>query len=260
MQANPLKQKLSDGKYTCGSWVSLCSPLGAEVMGMVGFDWLLIDMEHGSGDIQTLIHQLQGIAAAGATVPIVRVPWNDPVVIKRVLDAGAMGVMVPGVRTVAEAEQAIAATRFAPEGIRGVAANTRAARFGLDGEFLATANDQIALFLQIENREAVDNIDPILDLPGIDVAFIGPNDLSSDMGHRGNAGHADVQAAIALVEQAANARHIPLGTVSRNWEGAAAMLDKGYRAMSIMGDIPLMLQAAQSGVSNFREHPRVAGK
>lgn len=259
MKPNHLKQQLREGKFTCGSWVSLCSPLGAEVMGRMGFDWLLIDMEHSSGDYQTLISQLQAIGCGGDTVPIVRVQWNDPVVIKRVLDAGAQGVMIPGVRSVEEARQGIAATRFSPEGIRGVAAS-RASQFGLDPDYIRDANEHIAVFLQIETLAAVESIDAILDLPGIDVVFVGPNDLSSDMGHRGDMAHPDVQAEIKKIEDAANARNIPLGTVSRNWDVAKTMLDKGYRAQSIMGDIPFLIQSAREGVEQFRAHPHVAGK
>ena len=152
-------------------------------------------------------------------MPSVSVPCKYPVASRRVIDAGAMGVMVPSVRTVAEAEQ---------------------------------ANDQIAQFLQIENREAVDNFGRILNLPGIDVTFIGPNDLSSDMGRQRTAAHPDAPAA--------NTHDTPLGKGSSNGAGAAVVLDKGYRATSIMGGIPLTLRVVQGGVSSFRKSLRVAGK
>ena len=131
MRPNRLKALLQEGKLACGSWLTLCSPLGAEIMGLAGFDWLLIDMEHGSGDYQTLLGQLQAISCAGETTTVVRVQWNDPNIVKRVLDLGAEGVMVPGVRTVDEARQAVASLRYPPEGIRGIA-NVRASRVGLD--------------------------------------------------------------------------------------------------------------------------------
>ena len=213
MKPNLLKNKLNEGKFCAGTWISLCSSIGAEVIGLVGFDWCLIDMEHGAGDYQTLVSQLQALEAAGDTTPIVRVQWNDPVVIKRVLDAGAYGVMVPGIKTVDEAKRAIAAIKYPPEGFRGIA-SVRGAKYGVDTTYLKEANSQMAMFLQIETTEAVENVEAILDLPGIDVCFIGPNDLAADMGHIGNLTHADVQAAIKKVEDAANARNIPLGTVS----------------------------------------------
>jgi len=259
MKPNPVKKLLARGQPTCGSWVSLCSPLGAEVMALAGFDWLLIDMEHGAGDYQTLLHQLQAVAAAGETVPIVRVQWNDPVVIKRVLDLGAAGVMVPGIATVDDARRAVGAIKYPPEGFRGIA-GVRASRFGQDPDYLEQANDNIMMFLQFETVEAVENAGAILDVPGIDVAFIGPNDLAAAMGHRGDLFNPAVQAAIKQVEDAADARNIPLGSVSRNWEQAKALFDKHYRAVSIMGDIPFLLSAAKAGVASFRAHPHAAGR
>jgi 2-keto-3-deoxy-L-rhamnonate aldolase RhmA len=256
MKPNRVKRLLKDGKYTCGSWVSLCSPIGAEVMGLVGFDWLLIDMEHGSGDYQTLLTQLQGIAAAGETVPFVRVQWNDPVVIKRVLDLGAYGVMVPGIKSAEEARRAVAAIKYPPQGIRGLAGN-RGAQYGQDADYTRQANDEIMMILQIETKAAIDQIDAILDVPGIDVAFLGPNDLSGDMGHVGDWEHPEVQAAIRKLEDAANQRKIALGTISRNWEFAKAYLDKGYRFQSLLGDIPILMQGAKAAIGSFREHPGV---
>jgi 2-dehydro-3-deoxyglucarate aldolase/4-hydroxy-2-oxoheptanedioate aldolase len=257
MKPNRIKQLLKEGKYTCGSWVSLCSPIGAEAMGLSGFDWLLIDMEHGAGDLQTLLTQLQGIAAAGETVPFVRVQWNDAVVIKRVLDLGAYGVMVPAIRSAEEAKAAVAAIKYPPQGIRGLAGN-RGAKYGLDGDYVKQANDEIMMILQIENKAAIDQIDAILDVPGIDVAFLGPNDLSGDMGHVGNWDHPDVQKAIKKLEDAADKRNIPLGTVSRNWDAAKAFIDRGYRFQSLMGDLPFLIQGARAAVSSFRQHPHVA--
>ena len=254
MKPNSLLKKLKDGKFTCGSWTSLCSPMGAEIMSQAGFDWLLIDMEHGSGDYQTLLTQLQAIAAGGESTPIVRVQWNDPVVIKRVLDLGAEGVMVPGIRTVEEAQNAIAATRYPPEGFRGIA-GVRASRFGQDTTYLKEANANIAMFLQFETPEAIENAEAILDVPGIDVAFIGPHDLSAAMGHTGEISHPEVPAAIEKVEAAANARNIPLGTVSRSWEQAKALVDKGYRAMSLVSDVGFLLGGARAAVNSFRDHP-----
>jgi 2-keto-3-deoxy-L-rhamnonate aldolase RhmA len=249
---------LKEGKYAAGSWVSMCNPLGAEIMGLAGFDWLLVDMEHGAGDYQTLLTQLQAIAAAGEATPIVRVEWNDPVVIKRVLDIGAEGVMVPGIKTAAEAEKAVASTKYPPDGFRGIA-GVRASRFGQDPTYLKEANQNVAVFMQIETKAAVENVEEILSVPGIDVAFLGPNDLAADLGHTGDMTHPEVVAAIEKVDAVANAKGIALGSVSRNWEQAKALVDKGYRAVSIMGDIPMLMQSAKGAVENFRNHPHVAG-
>lgn len=258
MKPNRVKKLLAEGKHTCGSWVSLCSPIGAEVMGLLGFDWLLIDMEHGAGDYQTLLSQLQAINAAGDTVPFVRVQWNDPVVVKRVLDLGAYGVMIPAIRTAEDAKLAASSIKYPPQGMRGLAGN-RGARYGMDNDYVAQANDEIMLILQIETKAAVDDIDAILDVPGIDVVFLGPNDLSGDMGHVGHWDHPEVRAAIERMEAAANARNLPLGTVSRAWEMADHYINRGYRFQSLLGDIPLLMQGAKSTLANFREHPKVTG-
>lgn len=258
MKPNRLKTLLGQGKYAAGSWVSMCNPIGAEIMGMVGFDWLLVDMEHGAGDYQTLLSQLQAINAAGDTTVIVRVQWNDPVVVKRVLDIGAEGVMVPAIRSAEEARTAVGSIKYPPEGFRGIA-GVRASRFGQDPTYIKEANGNVAMFLQIETREAVENAEEILSVPGIDVAFVGPNDLAADLGHTGDMAHQEVQAAIKKVEDVANAKGIVLGSVSRNWEQAKALVDKGYRAVSIMGDIPMLIQGAKGALENFHNHPNVVG-
>lgn len=258
MKSNRLLKLLKEGKYAAGSWVSMCNPLGAEIMALAGFDWLLVDMEHGAGDYQTLLAQLQAITAGGEATPIVRVEWNDPVVVKRVLDIGAEGVMVPGIRNAEDAEKAVASTKYPPGGFRGIA-GVRASRFGQDPTYLKEANDNVAVFMQIENKEAVDNVEEILSVPGIDVAFVGPNDLAADMGHTGDMTHPEVVEAIAKVDEAAHAKGIVLGSVSRNWDQAKALVEKGYRAVSIMGDIPMLMQGAKGAVENFRNHPNVTG-
>jgi 2-keto-3-deoxy-L-rhamnonate aldolase RhmA len=251
MKANRVKQLLREGKSTCGTWVSLASPVGAEVMGMQGFDWLLIDMEHSPVDYQTLSNQMLALAPS-ESVPFVRVPWNDAAEIKRVLDLGAMGIMVPGISTLEDAKRAVAACKYPPEGIRGVA-SVRAARYGQDTNYLKEANGQVMVIAQIEMRDAVEDIERILDVPGIDCAFIGPADLSATLGHLGNASHPDVQAAIAKVEKAAKARRIPLGSVSTSWDVAKGLYDKGYQLVSVMSDIRFLFQASRGVLESFNK-------
>lgn len=258
MQPNHVKRTLQAGGFCCGTWMNFASNNVAELIGLKGFDWLLIDMEHGPGDYTNLITQLQGIQAAGSSVPIVRVEWNDAAVIKRVLDAGAYGVMVPGIRTVQEARAAARAVRYPPKGIRGLA-SSRCAGYGSDADYVRQANDEVMLFLQIETYSAIEQIDAILDVEGIDVAFLGPNDLSGDMGHVGNWDHPEVQRAVERLEEAAHSRKIPLGTVSRDWEAAERYLSRGYRAMSLMGDTSILAAGCQHILSQYRAHPCVRG-
>lgn len=253
MKLNRTKRLLQNGKSACGSWVSLANPLAAELMGIAGFDWLLIDMEHGTGDYQTLALQVMAINAAGETTPVVRVQSNDPVAIKRVLDVGAAGIMVPGVKTAEEAKLAVAATRYAPEGIRSVAA-TRVNAYSINKSFMDKANKNIAVFIQIETAEAVENIEDILDVTGIDVIFIGPNDLAAALGHRGDRDHPTVQCAIKKVEDATKRRGISLGSVSRDKASAAELLERGYGALSVMGDTAFILAGARQHIAAVRTH------
>jgi 2-keto-3-deoxy-L-rhamnonate aldolase RhmA len=249
---NAVKRKLKAGRRTVGAWLSLCSPIAAEIMADAGFDWLLIDMEHGHGDYQTLLAQLQAIEGSGVT-PIVRVQANDPAVIKRVLDLGAHGVMVPWVGGRRSCESAVRACKYPPDGIRGVAGGHRAAGFGRFGpDYWERANAETLTLIQIETPEAVREIDGVLKVPGVDVAFIGPNDLSAALGHLGNPAHPDVQAAIAAVERAAREAGVALGTISRSWDEARALYERGYRMVTVGGDAALLAQHAPALVERFR--------
>jgi 2-keto-3-deoxy-L-rhamnonate aldolase RhmA len=165
--------------------------------------------------------------------------------------------MIPGVTSAEGAREAVAACKYPPEGIRGVA-SVRAARYGQDGDYLREANGQVMVVLQIETRGAVEAIDRILDVPGIDCAFIGPSDLSANVGYPGNSAHPEVQAAIAKIEAAAKRRRVPLGSVSASWEAAQALLDKGYLFVSMLSDIRFMIQACRSALDSFAKATRRA--
>jgi 4-hydroxy-2-oxoheptanedioate aldolase len=165
-----------------GTWCNLGSSLTVEIAGLAGFDWLTLDLEHGAGDHESLVHQIQAAAATPA-VPLVRVAWNEAPRFKRVLDLGASGVIVPYVSTAAEAERAWRAMCYPPEGVRGVAKLNRACGFGQDFEdYLARANRELLTVVQIETAEAVRNVREIAAVDGVDVLFIGPLDLSIALG------------------------------------------------------------------------------
>src|SRR5574341_586816 len=186
VKTNHVKRALREGRPTAGSWLHLCSVISAEIMSRAGFDWLLIDMEHGHGDYQMLLGQLQAIEGC-PVIPIVRVQWNDPAVVKRVLDLGAYGVMVPWVGSRAEAEAAVRATKYPPEGVRGIAGSHRASGYGRHAaEYWKRANEEILVVVQIETRGALAEIGEIVRVPGIDVVFVGPADLSAALGHVGD--------------------------------------------------------------------------
>jgi 2-dehydro-3-deoxyglucarate aldolase/4-hydroxy-2-oxoheptanedioate aldolase len=250
---NPVKRKLQAGQPTVGAWLHLCSPLAAEIMADAGFDWLLIDMEHGHGDYQTLLAQLQAIEGSGV-VPLVRVQWNDPAVIKRVLDLGAYGVMIPFVSGAVECEAAVRACKYPPVGMRGLAGSHRAAGFGrLGADYWTRANDEVLVVVQVETPQAVKEIDRMLATPGVDVVFIGPNDLSTALGHMGDTGHPEVTAAIAAVERAAGRAKVALGTIARNWEEAKALWQRGYGMVTVASDAVLLAQQTGALVRRFHE-------
>jgi 2-keto-3-deoxy-L-rhamnonate aldolase RhmA len=249
---NRVKRGLAAGRPTVGAWLSLCSPLAAEAMGDAGFDWLLIDMEHGPGDYQTLLAQLQAIQGSDA-IPLVRVQANDAAVIKRVLDLGAYGVMIPWVASRAECEAAVRACRYPPAGIRGMAGGHRAGGFGrLAAEYWRRANEEILIIVQIETVGALEAVDEILAVPGVDVAFIGPADLSAALGHPGDSKHPEVQAAIARIEAAARRAGVALATISRSWEDARALYARGYVMVTLCSDASLVVQGAAALVASFR--------
>jgi 2-keto-3-deoxy-L-rhamnonate aldolase RhmA len=252
---NRVKRMIKAGQKTAGAWAQLCSPLATEVLARGGFDWILIDMEHAAGDVLTLVSQCQGVAAAGTgSVPFVRVPWNDLVWIKRILDAGAYGLMIPYINTEADAIQAMKACKYPPQGIRGIAGSVRAAGYGRDtANYLKRANDEIFVMLQIETPQAVDNLEKIAAVPGVDALFIGPMDLSTSMGHMGNPGHPEVQALIASVEARAKKLGMPLGTISGGWEQAKALYDKGYQLITLVSDSVLISKAGADIMTKFHE-------
>ena len=192
---NPFKALLArkdfPGGYAVGSWIMSASPVVAEAMGCAGFDWGVVDMEHTPLDQMDLIHMLQAIAGT-SMLPITRVPWNDAVMVKRVLDAGAQTLMFPYIQSAEEARRAVAATKYAPQGVRGMAGMSRGSRFGTVKDYFKVANDAVSVLLQIETPEAMANIEEIASVPGVDSLFFGPGDLSGAMGHTGNLMHEDV--------------------------------------------------------------------
>ena len=252
---NRVKKLIRAGKKTAGAWAQLCSPISAEILARGAFDWILIDMEHGPGDVLMLVTQCQGIAAAGTgAVPFVRVPWNDQVWIKRILDAGAYGLMIPYVNTKEEAIRAVQACKYPPQGVRGIAGSPRAAGYGRDiHNYLKRANDEIFVMLQVETPQAIDNLEEIGKVPGVDALFIGPMDLSTSMGYFGNPAHPEVQAAIAKVEAKAKEMGMPLGTISGSWEQAKALYDRGYQLITLTSDSVVISKVAAETMAKFRE-------
>lgn len=193
---NRLKLRLATGETVYGCWVGMADAYAAEMAATCGFDWLLIDGEHAPNDLRSTMAQL-AVIEPSPSLPVVRLRDDDPARIKQALDAGAQSLLIPMIETAEQAVRAVRATRYPPEGIRGVGSSlARASRFSAIPDYLTTANDQICLILQVESRAGLAALDGILALPDIDCVFIGPADLAADMGHLGDASHPDVRAAV----------------------------------------------------------------
>ncbi len=192
---NPFKRALLEGRQQIGLWVSLASPYSAEIVAGAGYDWLVIDTEHSPNEVDTTLEQLQ-VVAAYPVAAVVRPAWNDKILIKRHLDIGAQTLLIPYVQTAAEAEAAVAAIRYPPRGVRGVAGVTRASRFGRVKDYTKRAEEGLCLLVQIETRSGLDNLEAIARTDGVDGVFIGPADLAAGLGHLGEQQHPEVQSAI----------------------------------------------------------------
>jgi 2-keto-3-deoxy-L-rhamnonate aldolase RhmA len=253
---NKIKSLLKQGKPTAGAWLQMTSPFSAEIMARAGFDWLIVDMEHAPGDFLNLASQLQAIGGTDC-VPFVRAPWNDPVAIKRILDTGVLGVLIPYVNSAEEARNAVAACKYPPEGIRGLAGSPRAAYFGQNSmDYLKDANEEILVIIAVETGEAIANLDEILAVDGLDGIFIGPMDLATSMGYFGDPSHPEVQQAIATVEEKTLKAGKYLGTVGGSWEQARKKYDKGYQLLMLMSDSVDLAKLAGHTVARFTKEYR----
>jgi 2-dehydro-3-deoxyglucarate aldolase/4-hydroxy-2-oxoheptanedioate aldolase len=250
---NPVKRKLKNGQKTVGGFLQTLSPVAAEIMAQAGFDWLIVDLEHAPGDFANLQAQLQAMNGSGV-VPFARAPWNDMVAIKRILDTGVTGVLVPYVNTREEAEAAVAACKYPPQGVRGVAGSPRAAGYtGNTMPYLGTANEETIVMIAVETIEAVENLDEILEVDGLDGIFIGPVDLASSMGHLGDPGQPEVQEAIARIESKVFPSDKFLGTLAATWDKASACFEKGYQWMVVMQDGATLVRTSRQAVAQFRD-------
>src|SRR6201996_2866704 len=192
---NPFKRRLLDGQRQIGLWCSLGDPYAAEMVAGSGFDWLMFDTEHSPGGVESVLGQLQAVAPYPVSA-VVRPAHNDAVLIKKFLDVGAQTLLVPFVQNADEARAAVAAMRYAPEGVRGVAGTMRAARFARVPGYFHRAHEELCLLVQVETGEALERLEEIASVPGVDGVFIGPNDLAASLGHVGNMAHPEVVASV----------------------------------------------------------------
>ena len=251
MRKNIVKEKLRRGEPSIGTWVSTGDPLVAEILAHAGFDWLAVDMEHNAIDMEKLLSCFYAIGTTD-TVPFVRVPWNDPQVLKRVLDIGAYGVIIPNIKGPEEAELAVGACRYAPEGFRGVG-GIRGRLYG-GPDYFQRANEEIAVVLMIEDAVAVTRIAEICNVPGIDVLFIGPDDLASSMGVRTGYDnpHPDHKAAVRQVLETGKRFNIPVGIHCGSPEEVNRRIEEGFQWMPIVSDTRFLSTAVEGALEQIK--------
>ncbi len=257
MRENTVKTKWRNGEVTYGGWLSIPSSFSAEIMAHQGLDWLCIDMQHGVVDYQVAVTMLQAIGTTD-TIPFVRVPWNEPGIIGKMLDAGAMGIIIPMVNSPDEARAAVSACRYHPEGARSYGP-TRAGYYAGSGYF-AGANREIACIPMIETKQAVDALDDILSVPGIDAVYVGPADLSITLGQEPRMDNEGAfEEARAAITRAC-ARH----GVTAGIHASAALAPKhavaGYRMITITSDVGAMAGGASRDLRSVREAAGPSGQ
>ncbi|MGH8389440.1 MAG: HpcH/HpaI aldolase family protein [Pseudomonas sp.] len=251
---NPIKQSLKNVTPTVGCWLTLASPAVAELIAHCGFDWVVIDAEHGPSDTQDLAAQLRAIDAAafnGArAVGAVRVTANDPSLVKRAMDCGAQTIVFPNINSAAEAQAAVASMLFPRHegGIRGVAGMVRAGAYGLDSHYVKSANNQACAIIQIESVEGVANVDAIAQVEGVDCLFIGTADLSASMGLLGQPRHDDVKAAVEKVLLAARMHSKAVGIFATSVEEAHQYREKGVTFIALHSDVGWLTKGAMNAL------------
>jgi 4-hydroxy-2-oxoheptanedioate aldolase len=249
---NTFKRAIRELRVQIGLWCSLCSNIGAEVIAGAGFDWILIDTEHAPNELSTVLSQLQALGG-GTAAPVVRPAWNDRILMKRLLDIGVQNLLIPNVQSPEEAREAVAATRYPPEGNRGVAVAHRAIRYGRTKDYFKRANEEICVLVQIETRQALKNIEAIAAVEGVDGLFIGPSDLAADLGHLGEPGHAEVrnaiEGALKRIRKAGKAPGIlaPVEADARHW------LSVGCVVLGVGSDVNLLARHSEALAAKFKE-------
>jgi 4-hydroxy-2-oxoheptanedioate aldolase len=251
LQKNAFKAAIAAGQVQIGIWSSLASNIGAEILSDSGFDWILLDTEHSPNDTPELVSQLQAVQR-GTASPIVRPAWNDLVLIKRVLDVGPQTVLIPYVQTRDEAMAAVAACHYPPHGMRGVAGGARASRYGRVTNYLQKADSEICVLVQVETRAALERLEEIAEVKGVDGVFIGPSDLSASFGLIGQPGHPAVQEAIQKAAAVIRSAGKAPGILTTSEEEARRYLHWGFQFVAVGVDTSLLVRAADGLAKRFK--------
>jgi 4-hydroxy-2-oxoheptanedioate aldolase len=257
MRRNGLKQKIREGRRVLNAWCSIPSSYSAELMAHQGWDGVTIDLQHGAVDYQVAFTMLQAISTTEAT-PMARVPWNDPAIIMKLLDAGAYGLVCPMINSKAEAEAFVGAARYAPQGFRSFGPN-RAVQYG-GADYWQHANEEVLLLAMIETTKALANLDAILSVPGLDGVYIGPSDLSLSMGKTPtlDPGDAGVLAAMQTILEKTRAKGLIAGVHTDSAKTALKRFAEGFQLCTILNDARLLAAAAQAAVREARGQEQAA--
>jgi len=248
---NPFKRALKAGKAQIGLWSSLSSNYSVEVIAGAGFDWILLDCEHSPNDLESLLAQLQA-AAPYPGHSVVRVPWNDMVNIKRVLDVGAQSLLIPYVSTAEEARAAVSYTRYPPAGVRGVAGTTRATRFGRVKDYAKRAHEEVCVLVQVETQGALDNIEAICAVDGVDGVFIGPADLHASLGYTGEIANPKVKPMIDEAIRRIRKKNKAPGILTPNEADAKHWLGCGALFVAVGADVGILARGAEALAAKFK--------
>jgi 4-hydroxy-2-oxoheptanedioate aldolase len=248
---NKFKANLKSGRQQVGLWSSLSSAAATEILCDSGFDWVLIDTEHAPNETPMVADQLRA-ASMGTASPVVRPAWNDVVILKRLLDIGVQTLLVPFIQSADEAARAVAATRYPPRGIRGVASVHRANRYGRTPDYFKRADDEMCVLVQLETRTAVDALEEIAAVEGVDAVFIGPSDLAASLGYLGNNAHPEVRGTIEQACRRAQAIGKPIGILAPIEADARTYLDMGFAFVAVGSDVVVLRKGCDALVKLFK--------
>lgn len=248
---NEFTHAIAAGEKQIGIWVSLASAFAAEVVAPAGYDWALLDMEHTPSDYFTVMGQMQAFAGTSTTA-IARPQWNDPVVVKRLLDMGARGVLFPMIQTVEEAKIAVASTRYPPLGNRGVSGSTRATGFGRITDYNARITDELTVILQLETKAALDQAEDIAAVDGVSGIFFGPADIAADLGKLGKPLDPDVWDVIMATAKKLIAKGVSVGTLVMDPSFAAKLLNDGFTFVACGQDTNLLAKATDAALATVK--------
>lgn len=245
MKTNRFKQAIAAKEQQAGIWLSLASGYCTDIVADVGFDWALIDMEHSPNDVRSVLHQLQALEV-GNTTAIVRPAWNDPVLVKRLLDIGAPGLLFPMIQSPEEARAAVAATRYPPDGIRGVSMGMRGSRFARSKDYFERIAEELCVLVQVETKTALEQVEEIAAVDGVDGVFFGPADIAASLGQIGNILDENLWQIIEDAAEKVHALGKPTGTLIGNPERVRKCFNAGFSFVAAGTDVSLLARGAEA--------------